>query len=969
MSDRRSASSLTYRKLVRDRVPHILRNEGKNPVTRELDNRELHKAVGSKILEESHELFRAWHEGRSEKILKESADVLEVMLRALELRGYDLQDLLAARDRHRLERGGFSRNIFLESVGDTDNAHERTWDTPGFIFSPMDADGLLQLIKSELRQSRDAWIASAFYSPAVLNLLINDFSRFLESGNNLQVLLSTMGNINRPEHLAHLQSVLPGALVKVFHPPDVPLDQPPPHFHPKIYLFRHFDGNGSLIIGSANFTEAGFRKNIEWSYYSSGEVNLPFDGRSPFESAREVFRRYWEEMSTEVTAEFLDAYAKRWKKGTSFEPPSSEGMAETSEHGFFNDQSGYAATQISPNPAQRAALKKLAEFRQAGVRRASVIAATGVGKTFLAAFDFMQSGFTKLLFIAHRESLLHNARESFRKVMVDPSFGGFLGGGKNEVSPNGSLFAMIQTLRQPHQLERFDPQAFEYIVVDEFHHSEAVTYKRVLGHFNPRFLLGLTATPERLDGRDVLAFCDYNIAYEVRLLEAVDNGWLAPFQYYAVYDETDYDQLTWKGARYDEAELSRALENDTRTSIVATNLRKFLPWGNKTKALAFCSSVSHARYTAERLTNLHGIPSVALSGEDPEFTRQNVIQRLQADRDPLQVICTVDIFNEGIDIPELSHLLFLRPTQSFTVFLQQLGRGLRLCEGKEYLVVIDFVGNFRKAHVAPLALRGYTSGEHFARHIRDGKKMSAFPDACYVDADLDVTRIWDEEIRKIIKGELSRDELLKALYQEIKENLDGLSPSLLDFIGNSHDVDPYVFIRHFEGWLRTRLYCEEGLEGEELTLLDTPAEEFLKHIEMDLKPSKSYKMVVLLTLLHLSGTEWQVEDIARGFFNHYLTHPDRLHDYDELARSPHPHQFPLRKVVTKLNTMPLKFLSNQATDFFILDRKSGIFRLKPQLVDFWKQPAFKSMVKERVEFAMIRYFARRPHEEGKGARP
>jgi len=968
MSDRRPPSTLSHRKLVRDRIPDIIRNEGKNPVTRQLEHGELHKAVGSKILEEAHELFRAWHQGTSEDVLKESSDMLEVMLKALELCGHRFEDLLAARDDRLRERGGFSGNIFLESVGSSADPRSSTRDTPGFVFSPIEADGLLQLIKSELTRSRDAWIASAFYSPAILNLLIRDFSHFVERGNSLHVLLSTMGNINRPEHLAHLQNVLPGVLVRVFHPPEVPLDQSPPNFHPKIYLFRHFDGNGSLIIGSANFTEAGFRKNIEWSYYSSGEVNLPFEGSSPFESALGIFRKYWEEMSTEVTEEFLQAYEKRFNKGPSFDYSSHGDGAAFSGQTLFNDQPGYAK-KILPNPAQREALGRLAEFREAGVDRASVIAATGVGKTFLAAFDFMESGFTKLLFIAHRESLLHNAWKSFREVMVDSSFGELLGGGKNEVSPNASLFAMIQTLSRPEHLLRFDPRAFDYIVVDEFHHSEAVTYRRVLDHFNPRFLLGLTATPERMDGRDILAFCDYNIAYEVRLLEAVDKGWLAPFQYYAVYDETDYDQITWRGTAYDEAELSLALENDTRTSIVATNLRKFLPWGNKTKALAFCSSVSHARYTAERLTNLHGIPAVALSGEDPEFTRQNVIQRLQADRDPLQVICTVDIFNEGIDIPELSHLLFLRPTQSFTVFLQQLGRGLRLCEGKEYLVVIDFVGNFRKAHVAPLALRGYTSGDHFARHIRDGKKMSPFPDACYVDADLDVTRIWDEEVRKIIEGELTRDELLKALYLEIKENLDGLSPSLLDFIGNSHDVDPYVFIKHFGSWLRTRLYCEEGLDELELALLDTPAEEFLKHIEMDLKPSRSYKMVVLLTLLHLSGTEWQVEDIAREFLNHYLVHPDRLHDYDELARSPHPHQFPLRKVVTKLNTMPLKFLSNQATDFFILDRESGIFRLKPQLVDFWKQPAFKSMVKERVEFAMIRYFARRPQEEGKGARP
>jgi hypothetical protein len=243
--------------------------------------------------------------------------------------------------------------------------------------------------------------------------------------------------------------------------------------------------------------------------------------------------------------------------------------------------------------------------------------------------------------------------------------------------------------------------------------------------------------------------------------------------------------------------------------------------------------------------------------------------------------------------------------------------------------------------------------------MRDENKIGSFPVACYVDADLEVKRLWDDEIRKILRDELSRDERLKALYLEIKEELGNQSPSLMDFVGNSHQVDPYIFIRHFGGWLRTRLYCEGELNEPERNLLDSPAEEFLKHVEMDLNPTRSFKMVVLLSILQLPGTEWQLEDIARLFLDYYVNHPDRLPDYEELARSAHPQQFPLPKVVRKLKEMPLKFLSNKSSDYFVLEKKRGIFSLKPESKEYWHQPTFKTLLKERVEFGLIRYFARR----------
>jgi len=944
--------SITHRKLVRDRIPEIIRKHGKEPVTRILGKEEFRKAVGDKILEEAYELYCQWKKGDGEGILRESADVLEVILTALELQGSDMKDLITEREKRAGERGGFRKKIFLENVGGTSSETYPFQDDPALIFSPVQKNRLVSLIKSELARSEKAWIASAFYSPGITNLLVSDFIRFTEDGGELRLLLSTMGNVIRPEYFTHLSEFVPGIRLRVFHPPAIPFDHAPPDFHLKAYLFRQRNGVGSLLIGSSNFTEAGFDRNIEWNYYSHGEVNLPFNAESPFEAAVTEFERYWNDESAEVTGDFLNGYEKRWAEWQISNPPARKA---------FEEMKTWGGTGIEPNEAQKEALENLEQMRRQGVGKASVVAATGVGKTYLTAFDFKQSGCKRLLFIAHRENILHKAMQSFREVLNNDDFGTILGGGNVFQEERPGVFAMVQTLSRKAHLEKFSPHDFDYVVVDEFHHSEAASYKKIFGYFKPEFFLGLTATPERMDGRDVLALCDYNVAYEVRLLDAVNRGWLVPFQYYAVYDKTDYKKITWRGTHYDEQELTQALANDTRTAIVAHNLKKFLPSSGKIKSLAFCSSIAHARYTAKKLMEDHQVDAVALVGETPEHERDMAIKRLQDERDPLEVICTVDIFNEGIDIPDLTHVLLLRPTQSFTVFLQQLGRGLRLALGKEFLVVIDFVGNFRKAHVAPMALTGCTSVEQFCKSYkgnRKGRIGDLLPEGCFLDADVEVQRIWDDELKRII-GQMSPDDRLKLLYLDIRNDLGDKSPTLTDFLANTYDVDPHIFIKHFGGWLRARAACEEELPEQEMRLLNTPGESFLKYVETGLSPSRSYKMVVLMAVLDLPGTSWDVGDIARGFLDYFLEHKDRISDYDALAKFDDPGEFPVSRVVSHVKGMPLRYLSNTDKDCFLFDRDKGIFSLKPEFHEYWNDGFFKGLVRERAEFLIARYFQRR----------
>ncbi|MHC1744018.1 MAG: DEAD/DEAH box helicase family protein [Syntrophobacteraceae bacterium] len=966
-----------HRKLVRDKIPEIIREQGGSALVRALSADEFDDAIGRKVLEEAHELFNAWRTGSPQEILRECADVYEILLSILSRHGYSEDELIAERQKRLKERGGFGAMQFLECVGQDAPEDWSFEDSPALILAPTESSRLISLIKSELAQSESAWIASAFYSPGVMNLLTRDFNDFVGNGHSLHVILSTMGNITRPEHLNHLQDVVPGIQLRVYHPQGIPFDRDPPNFHLKIYLFRHRNGSGSLLIGSSNFTEAGLCRNVEWNYFSPGEVNLTFDDRSAHRKALDALEHHWENDCADISAEFLDGYRKRYRPdGFLFRSGHpTEAPTETTEGDFVGIAShsepfnAALRDQLRPNVAQKEALENLTSLRSCGAGKAAVIAATGVGKTYLAAFDFRKSGYSRVLFIAHRENILQAAMGSFQKVLADPHFGVLLGAGNHDVTVGNSVFAMIQTLSREEHLRGFSPDAFDYMVVDEFHHGEAESYVRVLDYFRPAFLLGLTATPERMDGRDVLQRCDGAIAYELRLLDAVNRGLLTPFQYYAIYDPVDYEEITWRGTHYDLPELEKALENDTRTAILANNLSKYLPAFGKIKALAFCTSVSHALYTAHTLSQDHGITAIALSGDSSDQERAAAIQRLRDESDPLKVICTVDIFNEGIDIPEVTHVLFLRPTQSYTLFLQQLGRGLRLRMGKDYVVVLDFVGNFRRAHIAPIALQGYVSEAQFAEAMKeDCRTVPILPQGCFLDADLEVKRIWDQEIHKIMRGELSTAELLKILYWDIKEDLGMNSPSLLDFIGNSHGVDPQKFIREFGGWLRAKKYCEGELPAAEEGLLDTPGEIFLKHIEMDLNPNKSYKMVVLMALLRMSGTRWKIKEIAERFLDYYLKHPERMYDYEDLAKSEDPKAFKINKVVTKIKNMPLHFLSNTNEDCFILDKNSGVFGLKEAYIEFWTKDFFKEMVKERSVYALQRYFQRTKTEVNEGIR-
>ena len=901
-----------------------------------LDSPAFLDALRLKILEEAHELF---HADARENIINESADLHELIAAILKQHGIQWDEVFSRQIVKRQEAGGFDHQLMLHATASSKKIAEssdREAHLPQLLtFNSL--TGLVDVIKRELLDADALHIASAFYSRGMLNLLLNPFLEFVSRGGKLRLLTSVMGNFNNPHDFLHLSSQITEIAIRIFYPLNehgrADFNQQPPPFHVKSLLFEKPTGQHSIIVGSSNLTGSGLARNHEWNYFSNSETNLLLKHNlSAFQYALQEYESYWNESSVPVDDRFINAYLPRWEKAHELRTVVTKEMDKAFQ------------TSLEPRPAQITALQSIAERSKQGVVRTTVIAATGLGKTYLAAFDFKQSGMRNVLFIAHRENILIKAMRTFREVMKDNAFGAVLSGLRKPTQLDSSLFAMVQTISQSAFLAAYAADAFDYIVIDEFHHAEATSYQRVLDKFKPKFLLGLTATPERMDGRDVLKICDYDVAFETRLFDAIENRWLVPFQYFAIHDPTNYSSLRWTSRGYLDSELDDVLMNDTRAEFVFNNLQKFLPSTGKIKALAFCSSKNHAEYMNRKFNELGtsiGMRSICLLGQDSIEDRERAMQQLQDEKDNLQIICSVDIFGEGVDIPAVSHVLFLRPTQSFTVFIQQLGRGLRQMPEKDYLVALDFVGNFRQSYVAPLALRGYTSAEECKKARLYKEPEKPLPAACYVGVDTEVQRIWDAEIKRVLSP-ANRIDVLKELYLELRSNL-GSSLSLMDFFANPAVHDPYVFLKEEKlggNWLRVKSFMDD-LTPFEATLIDTPVENLLQHIEKEMSPVKSYTMVVLKSLLSLSGTEWSIDEIARPFLDYYLENRDRLADWDELAKVDDPTQFPLTSVIAHLMHMPLDKMTNTGGDFFELDKQHKLLRVQKEFHSFWINPEFQ----------------------------
>lgn len=874
------AKSHLVEKLVRDLIPELIRKNGDVPLVRRLNDQAIRPFVAQKILEEAMETSEAMSLGDPEKVRLELADLLEVMERAMTLHGLTWEDVKATQLKRRQSTGGFQDNLLLSLP----HPH------PERLYTGAQRP-LLDALRNQLLLCTRAHLAVSFVMRSGLTLLMPDLQAALERGAQIQLVTSDYLSITEPEALEMLLALRGDLQLRAYC-------EPQRSYHPKVYIFMHTEERGVAFIGSSNLSRYALQSGVEWNY----EVKT-LDAGWPL---AELLTRYEELFESEHSLPVDAAFIERYRRGRI---PRNFVEAES----FSTD-----IEPPRPRKAQLEAMEQLERLRDEGESKGLVIAATGIGKTYLAAFDSQH--FKRVLFVAHRDELLNQANDSFGKVRPEARLGFY----KAEVRDLEAdvLFASVFTLSKPEHFTQFARDHFDYIVVDEVHHAAAKSYRAILNYFTPTFLLGLTATPYRGDHRDVFALCDGNVAYKLTFMEAIALKWLVPFHYFGIYDKTDYELVPRRNGSYVEDVLGKTLANEQRAKMILEEYQKH----QTGPGLGFCVNIEHAKFMADYF-HRHGVAAMAVySGKDSP-ARKEALQKLRAAE--VSVLFTVDLFNEGVDIPELDLVMFLRPTESTTVFLQQLGRGLRLHHSKEFLTVLDFIGNYKMAHYKIALLVGQVEDEPDAKGLQTliaaYKKETLqrdLPEGVQIHLGLQVIDL----IQQLMKEQDPwRNRLIQA-YQDLVESLER-QPTLLELhLWGQYEVPKYL--REFRRW--NEFLKSQGLLTPQATRLEEEVGAFLAEIERT-DMSRAYKMVVLKTFVEEGGLERpvHVSALVLGFRRFYLQQNRHARDIKG-TKVEDITQVPDHKLLTYLEGNPLAAWTNAGkegrTVFFVYDRSAGLFQ-------------------------------------------
>ena len=733
-------------------------------------------------------------------------------------------------------------------------------------------------LKQELLNCKKFYFIVSFIRYSGIQLLISTLDELEKQGIQGEIITSVYLNITDSKALQKLLSYK-NIKVKIYN-------NSSESFHTKAYLFEK-EKYHSVVIGSSNISQSALYSAEEWNVKLTDSSFFNIYGKS-----LNQFEKLWHSNEAiELTQDFIDEYEK-YKKSVNVQNTFDYRKTKIEQENEF-----------VPNSMQKRVLQKLKETRINGNKKGLVISATGTGKTYLAAMDIKQffeinsntenklfkindkkskTSNIKFLFIAHREELLENAINVFSKILkIDKNEFGRIYGGLKEIDKS-IIFASIQSLRNCYN--EFKPNFFDYIIVDEFHHSMSDSYLKTLSYFNPKFLLGLTATPKRMDGKDILSLCDYNVVDEIGIKEALEEDLIVPFHYFGVNDYTiNYDNIPYKNGKYNEKILLENLLLNTRTDYIVEKINKFGFDGDELSAVAFCQNIEHAFFMKEEFSK-KGYKSAVITANTSSNERSEILEKFKNKK--IEILCVVDILNEGIDIPTINLLLFLRPTMSSTIFIQQIGRGLRKAKNKDFVTIIDFIGNHKKDYLLINYFSSevdnkdtlFTKKEKIINEIKN--QFSNIPKSCYVELD----RICQNRIiEKIEKINFSSKNILKEMYLDYKAEIGKSEDEFLQIADFDTNIELFQELcLKMHSFYNAQLQFEDSKifkNENEKNPLNTTEIEFLEYLEKKITLVEPFTFLIIDYLA--TGKEYINNsdllnkykvffDIKRNFEKHYL---------------------------------------------------------------------------------------------------
>ena len=744
-------------------------------------------------------------------------------------------------------------------------------------------------LQEELSKCTAFYFSVAFVTKNGIAMIKSQLSDLMDKKVPGKILISPYLDFNDPDAMRELLK-----LKNV----EVRLTPEKMQMHAKFYLFEH-TGKQVLISGSSNLTHTALKINYEWNIKLTSTHNGEF-----IQNTKSEFDRIWEK-SELLTPEIIDTYAQKRKKVISLTKINDE------------EKLPYSAEKIVPNKMQEAALEGLRNIREQGKDRALVISATGTGKTFLSAFDVKQYNPERMLFIVHREQILKKSLIDFQKVLGFNPSEGYIYHSGDDLTGKKYIFATIQTLSREENLKAFSKDFFDYILIDEVHKAGADSYKKVMDHFTPNFYLGMTATPERTDGQNIYEIFDYNIAYEIRLQDALENDMLCPFVYFGVKD------IEINGKLIDEKSNITNLTSDERVKHILNKIDFYGVCNNQVRGLIFCSSKAEARELSIKL-NQHGKRTIALTGDDDINYREKVVKQLEDGE--LEYILTVDIFNEGIDIPSVNQVVMLRNTQSSIIFVQQLGRGLRKHKSKDYVTII---GNYKNNYLIPIALFGDKSmnKDNYRRELREPNILSGL-------TTVNFEEVAKEQIFKSITNTvLSNMKILKDAYTDLENKL-GRTPMLIDHL-TFDNIDPIVFFNNNS--FKNYADVINKFSNKSIELTDTESN-WLSFITFELLPGKRKHELLLLQELIKNG------EVSKDKFIEILE-TEQLSTKDSIISSVE-------------NVLSLQFLKSQEVKKFgtepLVTLEKNVYKLNSEVLDCFKNSDFALLFNDVIQAGLYK---------------